>query len=80
MQIPDWRLHDIRRTVATGMAELGIAPQVVEAVLNHVSGAKAGVAGVYNRALYAPEKAAALERWSAHLESLLSGTAARIRR
>ncbi|RCL04002.1 MAG: hypothetical protein JSC189_000039 [Candidatus Tokpelaia sp. JSC189] len=44
-----WRLHDIRRTVATGMASLGIAPHVVEAVLNHVSGAMAGVAGVYNQ-------------------------------
>jgi integrase len=66
-----WRLHDLRRTCATGMAEIGIAPHIVEAVLNHVSGAKASVAGVYNRATYAAEKKAALERWSAHVASVV---------
>jgi integrase len=71
MAIEPWRLHDLRRTVATGMAELGVQPHIVEAVLNHVSGAKAGVAGVYNRAAYAAEKKVALERWSAHIESSL---------
>jgi integrase len=45
-----WRLHDLRRTCATGMAELGVLPHLIEAVLNHVSGHKAGIAGVYNRA------------------------------
>ena len=50
-----WRIHDIRRTVATRMADIGIAPHVIEAVLNHVSGSKAGVAGVYNRSSYAPK-------------------------
>ena len=54
-QLKPWRLHDIRRTVATGMADIGIQPHVIEAVLNHVSGHKAGVAGVYNRASYAAE-------------------------
>jgi integrase len=44
--MPAWRLHDIRRTVATGMAEIGIQPHIVEAVLNHISGHKAGVAGI----------------------------------
>src|SRR5215218_5756951 len=48
-----WRLHDIRRTVAARLAELGVQPHVIEAVLSHVSGHKAGVAGIYNRALYA---------------------------
>jgi integrase len=67
-----WVLHDLRRTAATGMAQIGIAPHIVEAVLNHVSGARAGVAGTYNRALYAPEKKAALERWAAHIEGLVS--------
>jgi integrase len=62
-----WRLHDLRRTVATGMAELGVQPHIVEAVLNHVSGHKAGIAGIYNRAIYAPEKAAALELWGQHV-------------
>jgi integrase len=51
MNIPAWRLHDLRRTAATGMAEIGIAPHIIEAVLNHISGAKAGVAGIYNRAV-----------------------------
>lgn len=46
-----WRLHDLRRTCATGMAEIGVPPHIVEACLNHVSGAKAGVAGTYSRHL-----------------------------
>jgi integrase len=78
MKISGWRLHDIRRSCATGMAEIGIAPHIVEAVLNHVSGHKAGVAGVYNRALYAAEKKAALERWAAHIEGLISGKPAKV--
>jgi integrase len=72
MKIPPWRLHDLRRTAATGMAEIGIAPHIVEAALNHVSGAKAGVAGTYNRAAYAEEKRAALERWATHVQGLVS--------
>jgi integrase len=62
-----WRLHDLRRTTATGMAALGVLPHVVEAVLNRVSGHRAGVAGIYNRHAYAAEKRAALEAWSSHL-------------
>ena len=73
-----WRLHDLRRTCATGMAEIGIAPHIVEAVLNHISGAKGGIAGVYNRAQYATEKKAALERWAAHIEALISGRPAKV--
>lgn len=65
--------HDLRRTCATGMAGIGIQPHVVEAVLNHVSGAKAGVAGVYNVHSYSAEKADALERWAAHVEALVTG-------
>ncbi|MHC2367451.1 integrase [Bradyrhizobium diazoefficiens] len=70
---PIWRLHDLRRTSATGMAEIGILPHIVEACLNHVSGAKAGVAGVYNRAAYAEEKRIAFARWAAHVHRLVSG-------
>jgi integrase len=70
--IPPWRLHDLRRTCATGMAELGIAPHIIEAVLNHVSGARAGVAGIYNRALHSAEKKAALERWAVHIHGLVT--------
>jgi integrase len=64
--ILDWTLHDLRRTMVTMMNErLGIAPHVVEAVVNHVSGsARAGVAGVYNRALYLNERREALHRWA----------------
>jgi integrase len=68
-----WRLHDIRRTVATGMADIGVQPHVIEAVLNHVSGHKAGVAGVYNRAAYAAEKRAAVDTWGSHVMSLVEG-------
>jgi integrase len=78
MAIPPWRLHDLRRTAATGMAEIGIAPHIVEAALNHISGAKAGVAGTYNRAAYAPEKRAALERWASHVQGLVSGQPANV--
>ena len=73
MEIAPWRIHDLRRTAATGMADIGIAPHVVEAVLNHVSGSKAGVAGVYNRAAYGPEKRVALERWAAHIKGIVAG-------
>ena len=70
--LPPWTLHDLRRTVVTGMNELGIQPHVVEAVVNHVSGrAKAGVAGVYNRATYANEKRMALQAWADHLDDVL---------
>ena len=62
-----------RRTVATRMADLGIQPHVIEAILNHVSGSKAGVAGVYNRSLYAAEKRAALEVWADHVQAVLGG-------
>jgi integrase len=76
--VPAWRLHDLRRTCATGMAEIGIAPHIVEACLNHVSGAKAGVAGVYNRAAYSAEKKIALERWADHVIALVEGREATV--
>lgn len=73
-----WRLHDIRRTVATRMADLGVQPHVIEAVLNHISGHKAGVAGVYNRATYAAEKRRALDLWGAHVADLAEGRAGKV--
>jgi integrase len=66
----DWHLHDLRRTAATGMAELGILPHIIEATLNHVSGHKSGVAGIYNRARYADEMKVALQRWADHVDQL----------
>jgi|tagenome__1003787_1003787.scaffolds.fasta_scaffold20984319_1 integrase len=70
-EIPSWRLHDLRRTAATGMAEIGIAPHIVEAVLNHVSGSRAGVAGTYNRAQYASGKRTALNEWAEHVSRVV---------
>ena len=62
-----WRLHDLRRTAATRMADLGVQPHVIEAVLNHISGHRSGVAGIYNRATYAAEKRAALDLLGSHI-------------
>jgi len=70
--VTDWTLHDLRRTMATRMGDLGVQPHVIEAILNHVSGHKAGVAGVYNRSTYATEKRAALDLWGAHVQTLLA--------
>jgi integrase len=68
-----WTIHDLRRTAATGMANIGEMPHVIEAVLNHVSGHRAGVAGIYNRALYKTEKAQALAKWATHVLALVKG-------
>ena len=78
--IAPWRLHDCRRTCATGMAELGVNPWIIEAVLNHYSkstlgnvelpGHKASVAGIYNRAKYTDEMRSALQRWADYLEKI----------
>ncbi len=72
--VTDWRWHDARRTVATMMAEnLGIDPHVIEAVLNHISGSKGGVAGIYNRALYTDRKSLALQAWANRLDEVVKG-------
>jgi hypothetical protein len=63
-----WCLHDLRRTCASGMTRLGVAPWHVEAVLNHRSGVIKGVAATYNKFQYGPEKAAALAHWAEHVE------------
>jgi len=63
-------LHDLRRTAATGMAQIGIAHHVVEKVLNHVGGKISGVGAIYNRFQYLPERKAALETWSRRIETL----------
>lgn len=68
--IDAWRVHDLRRTVATGLQRLGVRFEVTEAILNHVSGAKAGVAGVYQRYDWLEEKRDALEKWARHVESV----------
>jgi integrase len=73
VDVGNWVLHDIRRSVATGMADLGIAPHVIETILNHVSGHKGGVAGIYNRSSYEREVKQALSMWSDHVRALVEG-------
>jgi integrase len=68
-----WTGHDLRRSVATMMNEIGILPHVVEAVLNHVSGARGGVARIYNQAQYDVQIRAALSAWDAHLHGEILG-------
>jgi integrase len=71
VRIEPWRLHDHRRTAASGMARLGIPVHVIEAVLNHRSGQISGVAAVYNRHSYLPEKRRALEAWANFVLSIV---------
>lgn len=68
--IESWRLHDLRRTAASGMARLGVSVPVVEKVLNHVSGTFAGIVGVYQRHDFLAEKRHALNLWADHVASL----------
>lgn len=67
-----WRVHDLRRTLATGLQRLGVRFEVTEAVLNHVSGARAGVAGIYQRHDWRDEKRSALEAWARHVASIVA--------
>jgi integrase len=69
--LPHWTLHDIRRTVTTGMARLGTPPHIADAVINHRSGAISGVTAIYNRHKYLDECREALEHWNQHLATLL---------
>lgn len=78
VQIPHWTWHDLRRTAATRMAGLKIPAEVVEAALNHVSGAVAGVAGIYNRHSYADEKREALDAWGRYVLALVEGNPANV--
>jgi integrase len=74
VDIQAWTLHDLRRSVATHLAEIGIEPHIVEAILNHVSGHKAGVAGTYNRAKYLQPMKTALAMWADHIRALIDGS------
>lgn len=73
--LPNWRFHDLRRTMASHMAALGVDLPVIERVLNHVSGSFAGVSGVYQRHSYANEKRAALRLWAEHVQAVVTGPA-----
>jgi integrase len=69
----DWRLHDVRRTVATGLQSLGVRLEVTEAILNHVSGSRAGIVGVYQRHDWKAEKRAALNAWGERVATIVEG-------
>lgn len=69
--VTGWRLHDLRRTGSTLMGDvLKVQPHVVEAILNHISGSKASVAGIYNKSIYATEKRDALTLWGDYVARL----------
>ncbi|MFZ4125713.1 MAG: hypothetical protein ACOYJ2_06555 [Rickettsiales bacterium] len=70
-EMQPWTLHDLRHTVASGMARLKIAPHVIESVLNHKTGIISGVAAVYNRHDYFEEKREALDLWAEHVANLI---------
>lgn len=74
-----WRIHDLRRTFASGCARLGVPVHVVEKALNHVSGTHSGIVGVYQRHEYGEERRRAMELWAVHLDGLLSGDAKVVR-
>jgi integrase len=68
-----WTLHDFRRSVSTSMHEAGVAPHVVEAVLNHISSSKRGSAGTYNKATFRSAKLQALTLWGEKLMAAIKG-------
>jgi integrase len=71
--LPNWVVHDLRRTFATGLQRLGVRLEVTEAILNHVSGSRGGVTGIYQRHNWAEEKKTALDAWAAHVLAVVSG-------
>jgi len=70
LNVSAWRLHRLRRTLATSIQRLGVRFEVTEAVVNHLSGSKSGVAGVYQRHDWKAEKRAALSAWADHIQAL----------
>jgi integrase len=72
--VTGWTIHDLRRTVATGLQRHGVPLPVTESVLGHQGGSRSGIVGIYQRHDYAPEKASALEAWGAHVMALVEGS------
>jgi integrase len=70
--VASWWLHDLRRTVVSGMARLGVPPHVAGKILNHQSGTISGVAAVYQRHEFLAERKDALERWGQHVSNLIA--------
>jgi integrase len=77
-EVADWRLHDLRRSAASGMARLGHPPHVVAAILNHSPGSTMGITAVYNRHRYEAEKRAALDAWGREVERIVTGATAKV--
>jgi integrase len=71
--LTSWRLHDLRRTCATGLQRLGVGLQVIESILGHVGGSRAGIVGIYQRHQYVAEARVALEAWALELERIAGG-------
>ena len=69
--IHGWRLHDLRRTIVSGMARLGVPPHVADKILNHQAGTISGVAAVYQRHDFLAERKDALDRWSSHVNQII---------
>jgi integrase len=78
LELPPWSTHDIRRSVASGMGDIGILPHIVEIILNHQSGHKRGVAGIYNKSPYANDVVSAMLRWSDHVRSITEAGKAKV--
>src|SRR3546814_15085544 len=77
-EIAPWGLHDLRRTMTTGLASIGIAPHIADKILNHKTGTIKGVAAVYNRHAYTEERRNALEAWANRLDRVVNGRAANV--
>jgi integrase len=75
---PHWTVHDMRRSVASGMAKIGVAVPVIEKILAHRGGSFKGVAGIYQRHSFLPEMAVAMQKWANYVEALVSGRPAKV--
>jgi integrase len=71
--VAPWTMHDLRRSVATRMADLGVQPHIIEQILNHQSGHKRGPAGIYNRSSYEREVRSTLAMWADYVRTLVEG-------
>jgi integrase len=73
-----WRLHDLRRTAATGLQRIGIGLQVIESILGHVGGSRAGIVAVYQRHQFDVEKRSALGQWAREIDRIAGGKKATV--
>jgi hypothetical protein len=76
--IAEWRIHDLRRSADTGMHVIGIAPHIVSAVLNHLTGFKTGMSRTYNKTSFPALKREAVQRWADHVDFILTGQTASV--